>query len=89
MNGMNCGTPSMDAWPVLRDGTCAAITVTDVGSHECVQFLQSQGINAGPCGAANLAALRTFCADIDPQDRESTVIVLFNTEGNRQYEIPE
>lgn len=88
MNGMNCGTPSMIAWPVLRDGTYAAVTVTDVESHDSVQYLQSQGVDAGPCGAATLAALRKLCAEISRSDREDTVVVLFSTEGMREYEAP-
>lgn len=88
MNGMNCGTPSTIAWPVLRDGAYAAVTVTDVESHECVQYLQSHGVNAGPCGAATLAALKTLCAETKFQDRKDTIVVLFSTEGKRVYEVP-
>ena len=88
MNGMNCGTSSLIAWPVLRDGTHAAVAITDVESHECVQYLHSQGVNAGPCGAATLAALRKFCAQTDLPNRQDTIVVLFSTEGMREYEVP-
>jgi diaminopropionate ammonia-lyase len=87
MNGMNCGTTSSIAWPVLRDGTYAAVTISDIESHECVQYLQSKGVNAGPCGAANLAALRKLCVEHDLQG-ENKVVVLFSTEGSRDYEVP-
>lgn len=88
MNGMNCGTPSMIAWPVMRSGVHAAVAVTDLESHEDVQYLQSQGVNAGPCGAATLAALRKLCAQTSLSDKEDTIVVLFSTEGTREYEIP-
>ena len=88
MNGMNCGTPSLIAWPILRDGAFAAVTVTDLEAHENVQYLQSQGVNAGPCGAATLAALQKLCVETDLPHRKDTVVVLFSTEGNRQYEVP-
>lgn len=88
MCGMNCGTPSRIAWPVLRDGTYAAVTVTDRESHESVEFLRSNGINAGPCGAATLAALRKLCAEDVLPDREKAVVVMFSTEGMREYEVP-
>ena len=88
MNGMNCGTSSTIAWPVLRDGTYAAVTVTDVESHECVKYLQSQSVNAGPCGAASLAALKKLCAEMRLEEGKDTVVVLFSTEGTREYEIP-
>ncbi|KAK3114959.1 hypothetical protein LTR53_006185 [Teratosphaeriaceae sp. CCFEE 6253] len=88
MNGMNCGTTSSIAWPVLRDGTFAAVTVTDVESHACVQELQAQGVNAGPCGAATLAALRKACAEgvLGVEERRRMVVVLFSTEGRRDTE---
>ncbi len=89
MNGMNCGTTSMIAWPVLRDGVYAATTVHDIESHHSVRSLQSQSVNAGPCGAATLAALKKFVAENDPPNREDTIVVLFSTEGTREYEIPE
>lgn len=88
MNGMNCGTPSMIAWPVLRDGTYATVTVSDVESHDSVQYLQSYGVNAGPCGAATLAALRKLCAETNSLDKEGTIVVIFSTEGMREYEVP-
>lgn len=91
MCGMNCGTTSTIAWPILRDGVFAAMTVTDRESHEDVLFLQAQGINAGPCGAANLAALRKFCASglVEEDKKRDMCVVLFSTEGNREYEIPQ
>lgn len=90
MPGMCCGTPSLIAWPILRDGTFAAVSVTEKQSHDAVQYLQSQKVNSGPCGAANLAALRTLCVeDIIPRgEREGMVVVLFSTEGMRDYEVP-
>ncbi|EME81536.1 uncharacterized protein MYCFIDRAFT_118244, partial [Pseudocercospora fijiensis CIRAD86] len=88
MAGMCCGTTSDIAWPVLKSGTHAALTVTDQESHESVQYLQQRGVNAGPCGAATLAALRKYVADVDPEERKSMVVVLFSTEGWREYEVP-
>lgn len=89
MNGMNCGTTSLSAWPVLRDGVYAAATVTDLEAHRDVQLLQAQGVNAGPCGAATLAALRKVCAEIgDVRERGEAVVVLFSTEGMREYNVP-
>lgn len=88
MCGMNCGTPSNIAWPVLKDGVDLAVTVTDRESHECVQYLQSQGVNAGPCGAATLAALRRICAEPLLEHERNAVVVLFSTEGMREYDVP-
>lgn len=89
MNGMNCGTTSLIAWPEMRDGVLGAVTVEDREAHREVQYLKGKGIDAGPCGAATLAALRTVCAEggIDAGEREGKVVVLFSTEGGREYEI--
>lgn len=88
MNGMNCGTSSTIAWPAMKDGTYAAAVVTDVESHHSVRYLQEQNVNAGPCGAATLAALRKICAHGQLQQIKDSVIVLFSTEGMREYEVP-
>ena len=88
LTSRNCGTPSKIAWPILKKGTHAAVTVTDKESHKCVQYLQSEHVNAGPCGAATLAALRKLCAQAEGQDRRGLVAVLFSTEGMREYTAP-
>lgn len=89
MNGMNCGTTSLIAWPEMRDGVFAGVVVDDLESHRDVVYLQGKGVDAGPCGAATLAALRKFCEGVDIGERKDVVVVLFSTEGNREYEIPE
>ncbi|KAI0838508.1 tryptophan synthase beta subunit-like PLP-dependent enzyme [Hypoxylon sp. FL0890] len=90
MCGMNCGTLSTTAWPVLKNGIDADVTVTDLESHNAVQELHARGIFAGPCGAATLAALRRACAE--PKRElgldDSSVVVLYCTEGQRDYLIP-
>ena len=90
MNGMNCGTTSTIAWPVLRDGTYAAVTVTDLESHACVKELQARDVNAGPCGAATLAALRKACTEgvVTEEEKKGMCVVLFSTEGMREYDVP-
>lgn len=88
MAGLNGGITDDLAWSTLRDGVDIAAVVTDRESHESVDYLQSHGINAGPCGGATLAALRKVCNTVDMKDRQNLVVVLFSTEGNREYELP-
>ncbi|KAI0475531.1 pyridoxal-phosphate dependent enzyme family protein [Xylariaceae sp. FL0804] len=95
MTGLNCGTLSAAAWPVLRRGVDAAVTVTDAEAHAAVGELArggGGGIRAGPCGAAAAAALRRVCADAEAREQVGlggdSVVVLFCTEGEREYEIP-
>jgi len=58
MDGLNCGTPSMLAWPYLRAGLDAAVTVSDSEAVAAVPDLAAAGVTSGPCGAASLAAAR-------------------------------
>lgn len=91
MCGMNCGTISTTAWPILRNGVDASVTVTDIEAHQAVEDLKALGVNAGPCGAATLAALRRAVLDkgvVDLGLDQNSVVVLYCTEGSREYEVP-
>ncbi|KAK8066416.1 tryptophan synthase beta subunit-like PLP-dependent enzyme [Apiospora hydei] len=48
MNGMNCGTLSTLAWPILSHGADASVVVTDRESHSAVEEMKRSGIRAGP-----------------------------------------
>lgn len=86
MAGLNCGTVSTSAWPVLRDGCDAAIAVTDEQTRRAVVDLGMFGVSSGPSGAATLAGVRA--ALTDPARRATldlpsgAVVVLLSTEGN-------
>lgn len=86
MAGLNCGTVSATAWPVLRAGCDAAVAVTDEEALHAVDDLATLGISSGPCGAATLAGVRAALGD--PARRRSlglgpdAVLVLLSTEGN-------
>ncbi|EHY55728.1 hypothetical protein HRR83_007946 [Exophiala dermatitidis] len=90
MTGMNCGTVSSTAWQCLSDHVAASMTVSDFEAHQAVQYLRSQGVSSGPCGASGLAAIRR----LSPSDRArlgldvNSILVLLNTEGERAYDIP-
>ncbi|ONI67943.1 PLP-dependent lyase/thiolase [Kribbella sp. ALI-6-A] len=79
MAGLNCGTPSSLAWPVLRDGLHASVTVDDAEALQAVEDLTALGISSGPSGAATLAGLRAARDSLDLSG-DSTV-VLISTEG--------
>lgn len=90
MAGMNCGTTSKIAWPVLQDGVRAAVVVSDAEAHQSVLDLKAQGVKSGPCGAATLAALRKYVKEAShSRDWKKSTVVLFSTEGEREYEVPE
>ncbi|WBQ05646.1 pyridoxal-phosphate dependent enzyme [Kribbella sp. CA-293567] len=75
MAGLNCGTPSSLAWPVLRAGLDAAVTVEDSEALQAVEDLGAVGISSGASGAATLAGLRA-ARDRLPLTSSSTVILI-------------
>jgi diaminopropionate ammonia-lyase len=88
MAGLNCGTPSSLAWPVLAAGLDAAIAVPDQAATKAVADLVTFGVSAGPSGAASLAGARAALTGGGSAERradlgvtESSVVVLLNTEG--------
>ena len=86
MAGLNCGTISSSAWPVLRAGCDAAVAVSDQDALRAVADLGRLGVSSGPSGAAALAGARAALAE--PGRRaalgvdEDSVVVLLSTEGN-------
>ncbi|PWY90373.1 hypothetical protein BO94DRAFT_462894 [Aspergillus sclerotioniger CBS 115572] len=91
MAGMNCGTVSSVAWPLLQQLVDASVTVSDWESHGAVQDLTAQSVDAGPCGAASLAAIRRLKAEHHGSAffTPESVILLLSTEGRRPYEVPQ
>jgi diaminopropionate ammonia-lyase len=89
MAGLNCGTPSSLAWPILQNGLDAAVTVTDAGSARAAADLAAAGVSAGPCGAAPLAGLRAALTGGGSDQRRAELglhpaatVVLLSTEGS-------
>ena len=86
MAGLNCGTVSASAWPVLRDGCDAAIAISDADALRAVADLEELGVSSGPCGAATLAGVRAAMADPGRRTElglgTDASIVLLSTEGN-------
>lgn len=86
MAGLNCGTPSAAAWPVLRAGIDAAVTVDDAQAAQAVRDLEAHGVDAGPCGASTLAGVRAWAAE-HPLSADATVLLL-STESRRANPLP-
>ena len=88
MAGLNCGTVSANAWPVLWSGCDAAVAVTDEAALSAVDDLAALGVSSGPCGAATLAGLRAALGD--PARRGAlglpadAVVVLLSTDGTQR-----
>jgi diaminopropionate ammonia-lyase len=93
MAGLNCGMPSLAAWPVLRRGVDLFLSVEDRHAEEAVRRLWRPAggdprIEAGESGAAGLAGLLALVdePDLGPARERlglgtRTVVLLINTEG--------
>jgi diaminopropionate ammonia-lyase len=90
MSGLNCGTVSANAWPVLRAGLDAAVTVGEHDAIRAVHDLERFGIDSGPCGAATLAGVRVLLSDIRARDviGPDATILLLSTEGRLANPLP-
>jgi len=88
MAGLDCGTPSSLAWPVLAAGLDAAIAVPDRAATRAAADLARLGVSSGPSGAASLAGARAALTGPGSRQRrgdlavtQSSVLVLLSTEG--------
>ncbi|MGF1448470.1 MAG: diaminopropionate ammonia-lyase [Opitutales bacterium] len=93
MAGLNCGTPSLLAWPLLKHATDAFLAVGDEASREAMrrfdQPLENDPrVESGESGAAGLAGLLALCREPALQPARErlrlgpdAVVLLINTEG--------
>jgi diaminopropionate ammonia-lyase len=91
MAGLNCGTPSALAWPVLVAGLDAAIAVPDEAAEEAAVDLDRLGVQSGPTGAAALAGVRAALTGPGSATRRAelaitsaSTLVLLSTEGRHE-----
>jgi diaminopropionate ammonia-lyase len=79
MAGLNCGTPSRVAWPVLRAGVDTFLTIDDGDAVAAMRALADVGVVSGESGAAGLGGLLAFGPDLGlgPQDH----VLVVSTEG--------
>ncbi|WP_245866113.1 pyridoxal-phosphate dependent enzyme [Prauserella marina] len=87
MAGLNCGTPSSLAWPLLSSGLDAVVTVTDDMASEAESDLRRLGVRSGPCGAATLAGARRVLSRVPAGEERGlgtgsdSTVVLVSTDG--------
>ena len=88
MAGLNCGTPSLVAWPLLASTYDVCITVDDERAREAMLLLANAGVESGESGGAGLAGLLALCSApelAEPRQRfgigASANVLVFSTEG--------
>lgn len=85
MAGLNCGTPSSTAWPVISATYAGFVAIPDERAFEAMRLLATAGVVAGESGAAGLGGLMALSST--PQWRtdlglsESTRALVVITEG--------
>ncbi len=88
MAGLNCGRPSIVAWPVVSRGIDAFIAIPDERAREAMRALARVGIVAGETGGSGLAGLLELLTGPDNILRRAelkidanTRVLVFITEG--------
>ena len=93
MTGLNCGTPSILAWEILKDGIDLFLTIPDEYAIKAMQdlyypFKNDHQVFSGESGAAGLGGL--IALSCNPELREikkqigldnQSRVLIFNTEG--------
>jgi diaminopropionate ammonia-lyase len=88
MAGLNCGTPSPLAWPLLQHGLSAVVAIPDTRAEDAMRLLADAGIEAGESGAAGFGGLLELLTAPDAIDyrtrlgvTDATHVLVVNTEG--------
>lgn len=85
MAGLNCGLPSLLAWPTVQGGTDGYVAISDERAHAAMRTLASEGLVSGESGAAALAGFQALLDDADSAERlgldGASVVLVVNTEG--------
>ena len=88
MVGLNCGTPSPVAWPVVSRGVDWFVSIEDDWAMQAMRTLAGAGVVAGETGSAALGGLTAFLTGPESAARraasridEQTTVLILCTEG--------
>ncbi|MGW1742583.1 diaminopropionate ammonia-lyase [Nocardia sp. NPDC001965] len=79
MAGLNCGTPSVIAWPDVSAGYDTFVTIADSAAEDAMRLMYADGLVSGESGAAGLAGILAHAPalGLGPDDR----VLVISTEG--------
>ena len=93
MNGLNCGIPSLAAWPILKDSVELFLGISDNYAEMAMQKLAGEGVVSGESGASGLAGLLALMNDSELVDAKEAAglnnrsrILLISTEADTDPE---
>ena len=88
MVGLNCGTPSPLAWPIISTGMDACVAIADDWACVAMRALAQAGLISGESGAAGLAGVLALAENANTSDEPArlpltanTHMLLISTEG--------
>jgi len=88
MSGLNCGRPSLVAWPTVSRGIDLLLAVDDEPAREAMRLTAESGIVSGETGAAGLGGLLELLRAEEGEEARralgvggETRVLLFNCEG--------
>ena len=79
MAGLNCGTPSLIAWPDVSAGYDTFVTITDEQAAEAMRVMAADHIVSGESGAAGLGGLLAHATELGLSPSDSVLVI--STEG--------
>jgi diaminopropionate ammonia-lyase len=88
MSGLNCGRPSLVAWPVVSRSIDLLVAVDDEPAREAMRLAAEAGVVSGETGAAGLGGLLELLRSEEGEEARRTLgvsgqtrVLLFNCEG--------
>src|SRR5215208_4336510 len=88
MSGLNCGRPSLVAWPVVSRSIDLLVAVDDEPAREAIRLTAEAGVVSGETGAAGLGGLLELLRSEEGEEARRTLgvsgqtrVLLFNCEG--------
>lgn len=94
MAGLNCGTPSKVAWPIVSKGVDVFVSIEDEWARRAMRLLASAGLVSGETGGAGLAGLLALADDAEQEPTRRLLgmngeanVLLFNSEGPTDPEV--
>ncbi|MBF0279512.1 MAG: diaminopropionate ammonia-lyase [SAR324 cluster bacterium] len=93
MAGLNCGIPSLAAWPILKDSIELFLAISDDYAEDAMRQFAASGVISGEAGASGLAALLALMKDPALADARKKIgigehsrVLLVSTEGDTDPE---